>query len=744
MKRKLFIIIFTACIAIVYSQQTDSLNTNNGLSLDEIVISANKVEENKKNVAQQVQVLNLKTIQNAQALTTAELISNAGIHVQKSQLGGGSPVLRGFEASRIGLVIDGVRLNNLIFRAGHLQDIIKTDVNIFDRVEILFGPSSTIYGSDALGGVIHMYTKKPQLSMNDEKLNINANVMSRYESVAEALTEHVNFNIGSTKFASLTSFTYNKYGDLQGGKNQNPFYNKSYGERKFYVKELGVINGAVKDSIIKNANPYLQVGSGYTQYDILQKFLFKQSEKISHGLNIQYSNTTDVPRYDRLTDPSGSTVLASAQWYYGPQKRMLVAYDLNLNNAEGFFQAIHFGVNYQDLQESRHNRNFGNRNITHRIEDVSVIGANFDLQRSTEKHNVRLGLDVQLNNLKSTAERRNIVVDTGSIGNWDSRYPDGKNKMNNFALYFSHTWKINDELVLTDGIRGGYSTLHSTIVNNKVMFDLPYNDIKQNTPVYSGSLGLVNTPTDDLKLSLLFSTGYRVPNIDDMVKIFGSAPGMVIVPNTELKAEKTLNYELGITRIYNNKTKWENTFYYTQFRDVAVVLPFTFNGKDSLEYDGVLSKVFANQNRDRAYIYGLSSNLFSQLDNHFSFGLGINYTYGRVQTDTTNSPLDHIPPFNARTSFQYKNGRFSSELNAIYNSWKRLENYGGGEDNIQYATPEGMPAWLTLNLRAAYKISKLFTVQGGIDNMFDTQYRTFASGINAPGRNFIIAVRGSF
>ena len=132
------------------------------IDLNEVVISANKIEESRKNVAQQVRVLNANDIANTQAQSTAEVIANAGsIHVQKSQLGGGSPNIRGFEGNRILLEIDGVRMNNLIYRGGHMQDLIKTDNNNLDRVEILYGPSSTTYGSDALGGVIHLYTKKP-------------------------------------------------------------------------------------------------------------------------------------------------------------------------------------------------------------------------------------------------------------------------------------------------------------------------------------------------------------------------------------------------------------------------------------------------------------------------------------------------------------------------------------------------------------------------------------------------------
>jgi hemoglobin/transferrin/lactoferrin receptor protein len=707
------------------------------INLNEVVISVNKIEESKRTVAQYVEVLTSKEIMNSQAQTTAELLSNtAGIFVQKSQLGGGSPVIRGFEASRILLVVDGVRMNNIIYRAGHLQNVITLDNNVLNRTEILFGPSSTVYGSDALGGVIHFYTRQPLLALDGNKTNIKVNFLSRYGSVDNELTNHLDFNIGTKKFASLTSFTYSIFDDLKGGKNQNPFYTTSFGERPNYVER---IKG--QDSLVKNSDRYLQVQSGYSQYDLLQKFLFQQNEHLSHGINIQFSNSTDVPRYDRLTDPKGNG-LNYAQWYYGPQTRLLTAYDLNLKNPDAKFQNIHLGISYQNIEESRHTRKFGKDNLSHRTEKVNVLGVDLDFQKIIKSNNIRFGFDGQFNTLKSTANEEDIV--TGSISPLDTRYPDGNNTMLNSALYFSHTWHINEKLILTDGIRVGFSMLHSTFVDTS-FYHFPYTEVTQNNPVYSGSIGIINNPTDDWKLSLQFSTGYRVPNVDDLSKVFESSAGSVIVPNPDLKPEQTFNSELGITKIFGHSTRWENSIYYTRFFDAIVTDKFTFNGQDSIIYDGEMSQVMANQNKENAYIYGFSSAITSQCNENFLFSFMMNYTYGRIKTDTSDYPLDHIPPFMARLQLMYTNKNFSSDFYVNYNGWKKLKNYNmSGEDNQQYATPDGMPAWFTVNFRASYKVYKMLTLQAGVDNIFDTQYRTFASGINAPGRNIYGSIRFNF
>lgn len=121
--------------------QTTTPDTTKNINLNEVTISANKTEDSKRNVAQQVQSLNAKQIADLQCQSTADVIANTGsVFVQKSQLGGGSPVIRGFEANRILLVIDGVRMNNIIYRAGHLQNIVTTDNSSLERIEVLFDP----------------------------------------------------------------------------------------------------------------------------------------------------------------------------------------------------------------------------------------------------------------------------------------------------------------------------------------------------------------------------------------------------------------------------------------------------------------------------------------------------------------------------------------------------------------------------------------------------------------------------
>lgn len=726
--------IFTSLEASAQSMERDTFFPK--MTLDQVVISASKTEDNHSRIVQEVRVIDKNQIQFLQAQTTADLLQSSGsLFVQKSQQGGGSPGLRGFEANRILLMVDGVRMNNLIYRGGHLQNVISLDNNSLDRVEVLYGPSSTIYGSDALGGVLHFYTKKPILLGDDNDSKISGNALVRYSSANSEKTGHFDLQIPGKKLASFTSATYSSFGDLKMGKKINAALGTSFGERLYYVDR---ING--KDSLVANPDKYNQVFSGYNQYDIVQKFLYNGGGDINHGLNIQVSNTTDVPRYDRLTDPNNATGLAQAEWYYGPQKRWMVAYDMD--KMDGTNASMHIGVNYQNIEESRHTRRFGRSNLASRIEKVNVFGANLGFIQRGEKSRLSYGVDLHYNNLSSTAMNTDKV--SGVITPLDTRYPDGDNTVMTAEAYMAHNLSLNDRLSLTDGVRLGYSSLKSTFVD-KTFFPFPFDEVEQQNLVYSANAGLAFNPTSSSKIAFGVSTGFRSPNIDDMSKVFESGGGNIIVPNPDLKPEKTINIDLNGAFTISEKVKWQGYVFYTLMSNAIVSSAFTFNGQDSILYDGVVSKVFANQNQRKAKIVGFSSTLSVVIMDNLQLDGNMSYTKGETGIDEYDKPLDHIPPFMFRAGLSYALGPVKAVFYALYSGWKRIEDFSpGGEDNQPYAPAEGMPSWYTLNFKSTIKLHNNFELAVGVENILDLQYRTFASGINSPGRNLSASLLAKF
>lgn len=705
-------------------------------SFDEIVISASRFGEKRKDIPQQVQILKSRDLQFMNQQTTADVMTQSGnILVQKSQLGGGSPIIRGFEANKVLMVLDGVRLNNAIYRGGHLQNILTMDNSIMEKVEVIFGPGSVIYGSDALGGVMSFYTRNPILSGSDSLINTSANYLARFSTASMEKTGHVDFNLGGKNLGFLTSISFSDFDYLRQGNNRNPDHG-NWGKRFFYVER---ING--RDSIIKNKNPNIQRPSGYHQYDFLEKILYKKNDKRTHIINFQFSNSGNIPRYDRLNELSLGKPKFS-DWYYGPQKRLFGSYSFNYIDSTRFFDQVRFILAYQNIEESRHDRRFNNLELNSRIENLDIINFNGDYEKRIKNHEIRYGMDYSFNFVNSKANSKNI--ETGIRSPLDTRYPDGGSSMENIGFYLTEGLELSQKLIFNGGIRYNFVSIHAKY-KDTTFFAFPYKETNLKNDALNGNLGMVFMPGDGWRFSLIGSSGFRAPNIDDLSKIFESVPGNLIVPNPNLKPEITYNSDLTIGKELAEQVHVEGVGFYTYYKNAITMQPGTFNGADSIFYNGALSRVTTNVNAGKAYIYGTSFNLTAGLSELFSIQSSLNYTYGRIITDTGLIPLDHIPPLFGRTGLNFNYKKFRGEFYILYNGWKYRRDYNIiGEDNFANATVSGMPSWFTLNIKGSYAVTDFLQVQGGIENILDRNYRVFGSNISAPGRNFMVALRGRF
>lgn len=732
--------------------------------LDEIVVSGSKFAEKKKNIVQRIDIIHAKTIAKNNAQNMGDLLASSGnIFVQKSQQGGSSPVIRGFEASRVLLIVDGVRMNNLIYRSGHLQNIITVDQNMLERVEILNGPASTLYGSDALGGAVHMISKKPILAADAGKSIIKANAFARYSSANQEQTLHADLNVGGKKFASLSSITYSDFGDVKIGSIDKKGF-ENFGTRPFYIAPYSTERPY--DTIVRNMNVRIQKFTGYKQVDFTQKFLYQPNESINHTLNLQLSASSEVPRYDRLQDTKSGS-LRFASWYYGPQERKLISYQLNIKRKKGPFDEYRATASYQDVEESRITREYKRYDrLDTRMERVKVAGLIVDAVKKFKKDEITTGIDVQANDLSSTANRKNIL--TNEISKLDTRYPDGKNTMHYAAIYAQHIHKfIPNKLILNDGLRFQFVSLRSNILDNS-FFRLPVTEARQDNSSLTGNIGIAYHPGSKTSLKLGYASGFRVPNIDDLSKIFESntAAKQVVIPNTNIKPEYTNSIDLSFNQRISNVATMEGSLFYTQFSNAIVKAPFQLNGQDSIDYYGIRAGVMANQNVNRASIRGLNLMLTIQFNKQLSmvssfntikgafklnsnissavFELQPDNTYALVKRNISSKPLDHIPPNYGKVSIQYETEQWFAEFFMMYNGWKKLDRYNpDGEDNAQYATPVGSPSWQTLNFRVAHDINPKLKIQFALENMLDINYRFFASGFSAPGRNAVFSLRTS-
>jgi len=359
----------------------------------EFVISATKLEETQREIPHLVDVINSEELKLLTSQTSADILTSSGnVFVQKSQGGGGSPVLRGFEANKILLVVDGVRMNNAIYRGGHLQNSISLDPAILEKTEIVYGPNAIMYGSDALGGVIHYLTRNPVLAEKDEKYRVNANAFVQLATANSSWKTHLDFNLATEKFGSLTSFTNSEYGDIRMGSRRDPYLG-DFGKCFNFIETVEGI-----DSIRQNTNPLIQKNTGYSQIDLLQKFRYSPNRKIDLIANLQYSTSSNIPRYDMLNDTTDDRNLKYAVWNYGPQKRFLASLKSTFTLDNLLFNKMILTGSYQDIMESRINRKYHSYKEYTQEENVHVYSVSLDvIKKLGRNHRIIYGVDWNTN-----------------------------------------------------------------------------------------------------------------------------------------------------------------------------------------------------------------------------------------------------------------------------------------------------------------------------------------------------------
>ena len=743
----------------VFTNKKNILSNNNQIilvfdseTLGEIVLLTRIDDENLKTTADRRVILHQKEIERLNTQTTADLLEKrAGVNVQKSQMGGGSPVIRGFEANRVLLVVDGVRLNNAIYRGGHLQSIISVDNATLEQVEIIFGPSSSEYSSDGLGGVIHLHTKRPKFT--DSPI-FKQNYSTRYATANKGLSQHYDLSYTSKGFSIFSSVSTSDFDDLKMGAVRKHGY-ENWGKVYHYM-----VNGKQKE----NPNPNIQKHTGYSQKDFLQKAIFRLSDKLLFTGNFQFSNSSNVPRFDKMNDYKSISYnqetetteyedLKYATWNYGPQKRSFYSMQFDYSANSLLLDSAQLIFGYQDVFESRLVQKIDSDESIDQHENVDIysINANF------RKNKLHYGLEFYNNQVLSKAFK---TIDNISNPYDQTRYPNGGSSMSSWAAYITYAKKVSEKLKLNAGIRFTENKLSGKYIQVRMpTITLPYDSIDNKYNAFTGNFSAAYFPNESWKIAAIVSSGFHAPNLDDVSKVFYKGSN-VTIPNFNLRPEYANTAEINITKNINNRILLNANAYYTAISDAIMRVE-----ADSIHKVGVIidpeegfTSIKTNQNTGKAEIYGATASLSMRIASNYT--LETDYTYIKGRNKDTDLPFTHIPPSFGKTAIYADFDHWRASFYALYNGSKPMDQYDliSGTDNeeespilwtnleesdtwvIEY---QGTPAWYTLNMSFMYRFSESFTLQLAAENILDHHYKTFASGLSAPGRNFILTLRAN-
>ena len=454
---------------VLMHAQTDTTSKSDDdadvFDANEVVVSASRWEEKARTVSREITTMSSRDIVKRDPSTTADALAKTGlIHVQKSQLGGGSPMLRGFAANAVLMVVDGIRINNAIYRGGNLQSVIMIDASALDGLEVLYGPGSVQYGSDALGGVMNFRTRTPFFSDSPDELLYSGNGFVRYGTAATEVSGSVAIDMATKTFASSTVLSMSTFGDLSGGRNFMDAY-PDFGKRPWYVTTTRDNNNQIRDTITTNSSDYEQVPTGYDQYNIIQKLRFKLNDESELKYTGIFTTSTRVPRYDRLLQQRDS-IPRFAEWHYGPQLWTLHALTYEVDSLSSIADRLSATGSFQFYRETRVDRPFQNTTRRTREEDVIVGALNVDLQKrlwegGSRELDLYYGVEAYVNDVASSAEGKN--VDTDSSFAVTTRYPDGGSFVTSAAAYAQIRAGVSESLTLAGGLRYTWYDLQSTV-----------------------------------------------------------------------------------------------------------------------------------------------------------------------------------------------------------------------------------------------------------------------------------------
>ena len=595
-------------------------------------------------------------------------------------------------------MVDGVRMNNAIYREGNIQNVISLDPALLESTEIIFGPGASVYGSDAIGGVMDFHTKNALFSTG-KKIYVKADSYSRYSSSNSEKTFHLDFNLGGKRTAFFSGITWSDYGDLKMGSIKNDSY-----LRKEFVQR---INGI--DSVFLNSDPRIQKFSGYRQLNLLNKFRYRISDNIDLLYSSHYSGLSDVPRYDRLIQYK-SGKLRYAQWYYGPQIWSMNSLQLNISGKNKLFDKAKLIAAFQNYRESRHDRTLGNIFLNEQFEKVDIYSVNIDFDKSIKKEDQLLfyGFEFVRNNITSEAQTKNIL--TGSAVQAGSRYPNGSNRYSTFSVYSGYKNNLSDAVSIITGLRYNYAGLSSTIADNS-FYNFPFTAISIKNSALTGSAGLVLRLKNSLQLNFNAATGFRAPNLDDAGKIFDSAPGVVVVPNPDLKPEYAYNIDLGISKSFGEILHLEITGFHTWLTNAMIRHDFLFDGQALITYNNQLSKVEAVTNAGSARAYGVHFSFQAKMTGHILIKSSLNITEGKEEGG---APLRHAAPVFGAVHLLAEYPKFRADLYSNYNGARRFAKMPPSEIEKPYlyaADSNGnpwSPGWFTLNFKLSYTIAERY------------------------------------
>jgi hemoglobin/transferrin/lactoferrin receptor protein len=633
-------------------------------------------------LSRSISTINSKELLAGMPRSTPEALSEIhGVFVQKTNHGGGSPIIRGLVGNQVLVLIDGIRLNNATYRYGPNQYLTTVDPSSVERIELIRGPESVLYGSDSLGGVINVITDKPGFTSEHGEIfgRVSPNIVS------SGMEQSIQARLGARgrRLSSLVGGVFRNFGHLRAGKG------------------LGVEEPSGYREYAGDGSAQLRIGS----------------RSLLH-VAYQHVRQEDVPRFDQVRQRG------YAVYSFDPQVRQLGYLRFETSTGSALLSLVKTCLSFQRSLEGRLKRREGSAIENRETDKIDVWGA------SIEAHSGQLlgwrmitGVDLYHDDVSSFRKDTDLADDVSVLKR--GLYPDGATMLS-AALFgqLLREWRLFS-------CRAG---ARLTGTRSHIM-DATFGELGSRNQALVGMVDVHFNLSASHHLYASISQGFRSPNIDD-ASTLGAFDFGVEVPSPDLRPERSLTYEAGY-KTRNRLLAAALCGYQTRLSDFIERVPGEYEGSILFEDQ----KAYRRANVGRATIRGAEAQIAWRILPHLSFSSTLSWTIG--EQDATDEPMRRIPPLHGSVGLRFSPSP-GHDCEAILLFAGRQDRLSSGDIEDHRIAPGGTPGWKILNIRGQIPLCDDLDLVGGIGNVFDEAYRIHGSGIDGAGRHLWAALHFRF
>ncbi|MBL8300261.1 MAG: TonB-dependent receptor [Rhodanobacteraceae bacterium] len=672
--------------AVAIAEDSDSAETTaiadggGEQPLAQIQVTATRTAKSNFDVSAAATVIGRDEILEKPALTVGDYLrAHPGAFIQATTPGQASPIVRGLKGSEVLHMVDGFRMNTAFFRNSPNQYFALADAQNIEQIDLVRGAQSSLYGSDAMGGVVQILTPE-----------------ERFEGDSWS---------GRGRFrAQFTSGDLSSLGRIAGAAGKDGIsISGGVTVQDVGTRKLGDDGGRL---------PY----TNFSSWAADTKLLWSPAPGHEFMLSAAYLKQPKTPRVDELMTSFHQTRPNSSEFYFQPQDRLFVQARYVLEQDGGWFDRAEFHAGYQKINDDRRTRDFGSPNRELEQSSSRLRGFTATFNKEVGNHALVYGAEAYYDHIDSFRERLNL--NTNAVSARPPRFPNGST-MDSYALFLSDSIALAPQWQLDLG--GRYSRFDIELTPNAQGVG-----VKLNPDDVTGNAGLTFKATDTLHVVSNIGRGFRAPNIFDL-GIFGSRPSnRFAVPNTNLKPETVVTFDLGL-KWGSPRLQAEAFVWKSDYKDKITTI-------ETGERTSTGAIVVTNANVTQLDLWGVEAGGRWYYSDKSQFYGVLNYTRGDETYAGRSYDADRIPPLNGRLGWlHYFTPDLSLDVNALYTA--RQDRLSPRDLTDPRINPEGTAGWNTWNTRLAWEFTPETRLTLLLDNLADRRYREHGSGADEMGRS---------